>query len=266
VFNGNYQFGLWVTSLGSITAKALTANWNGVIGVYLDNQWSLGTGTITVTAATTLDWNNFNNNGQDGLDVYSNRAITLNNIWSEGNIDVGAHVDTSMHYGAYASQNVTFTGRTSFNGNGNGGLQVYADGNITIANLTANSNSGDGAYLDNYLSGVGHGNVTITGTNSASFNGSGGDGLYVDTDGNFTISNITADGNANDGIESYATNNTSISCASLINNSNYDWQIGTGLTLTLKGLVTTTGVTSPYSVGNGNPIFFTTLVISRTCP
>ncbi len=281
-FNGNFQDGLWATSYGAITAKQLTANNNGGDGAYLDNQWDgavSSTSTVTVTSATAIGWNSFGNNGYDlqngwtvgdGLEVYSNRAITLNNIQANGNFNSGAQVDTADHIYAYAAnaQNVTFTGRNIFQYNGFDGLDVLADGNITINNLTANGNQGNaGASLDNCLfdgisACLGHGNITLTGTNT--FNENNGDGLDTNSHGNIAISKVTADNNGAEGVYGGADGTISVSCGSMTNNFSYGWEFWSSLTITLKGVYVNGnngGFPNPNTLrGSG------TLVTSLSCP
>ncbi len=289
-FNGNFQDGLWVTSLGPISATQLGADSNGGDGVFLDNQWPGGVGGITITSATAINWNTFTNNGQgyfnawpagwnassfttgDGLDVNSNGVISLNDISASGNANAGAKVDTADHTNAYAAnaQNITFTGRNDFENNGYDGLDVFADGNITINNLTARGNNGDeGAYLENdCLSDgfvcAGHGNLTLTGTNT--FNDNNGDGLYANSHGNIAISNVTADNNRLDGVNGVADGTITVSCGSMTNNVSYGWEFSTSplLKVTIKGV---------FANGNnggfpnpGTRLHSGTLVTSLSCP
>ncbi len=277
-FDGNFQDGLWATSYGAISAKQLTANDNGGDGAYLDNQWDgavSSTSTVTVTSASTIGSNNFGNNGYgfqngwtegDGLEVYSNRAVTLNNIQANGNYADGAWAGTASHTNPYAAnaQNVTFTGQNIFLNNGYDGLGVAADGNITINNLTARGNNGDeGAYLDNCLlvSGTctGHGNITLTGINT--FNDNNGDGLYATSHGNVILNNVTADNNRGRGVYTYTTGTLLVSCGSMTNNVSYGWEFWSSLTITLKAV---------FAYGNngglGNTSPHGTLVTSLSCP
>jgi putative surface-exposed virulence protein len=282
-FNGNFQDGLWATSYGAITAKQLTANDNGGDGAYLDNQWDgavSSTSTVTVTSASTIGWNSFGNNGYgyinaetsgDGLEVYSNRAVTLNNIQANGNSFSGAQVDTADHTNAYAAnaQNVTFTGRNTFLNNGSDGLDVTADGNITINNLTANGNQDNGAYLENCLfdtgadACAGHGNITLTGTNTFNDNNNG-DGLFTDSHGNIAMSKVFADNNGLHGVWGGADGTITVSCGSMTNNGSYGWDFWSSLTVTLKGVYANGnngGFPHPNTLlGSG------TLVTSLSCP
>ena len=57
IFNGNYQDGLWATSLGPISVRQIDAEGNGGDGAYLDNQWAGAVGGITMPVSTATSWN-----------------------------------------------------------------------------------------------------------------------------------------------------------------------------------------------------------------
>jgi hypothetical protein len=176
-------------------------------------------------------------------------------------------VDTADHFGAYASQNVTLTGRNRFINNGHDGLIVVADGNITINNLTANGNHGDhGARLDNCNdSGSGctdHGSITLTGINV--FNDNSGDGLFTRSHGNIVLNAVTADNNGVRGVYSKTDGTLLVSCGSMTRNGGYGWEFWSPLTITLKTVFAfgnNGGFPHPNTLlGSG------TLVTSRACP
>jgi len=259
----------------------LHADSNGGDGAYLDNQWARGAGGISVTSYTSIDWNRFTNNGDgysngwtngDGLEINSNGAITLNNIWARDNGSTGASVDNGDHFGSYAAatpQNVTITGQNWFTNNGQDGLDVIADGNISISNVLAYQNQGtDGTWLDNCLwdSGAGacagHGGITLTGVNSFN-NNSKGTGLDVDSHGNIILNNVTADNNGAEGVFGGADGTILVSCGSMNNNKSYGWEFQSWLTVTLKSVF----AYSNKGGGSGNTLLDNgTLVVSRNCP
>ena len=85
-FDTNVQYGLSAQSFGAITTSNLDAYNNGGYGVTLDNAYSNAATTATITMNNLSTWdNNFNNNGDDGLDVLSNRLITLTSITAQNN-------------------------------------------------------------------------------------------------------------------------------------------------------------------------------------
>jgi fibronectin-binding autotransporter adhesin len=264
-FNNNYQDGLWATSLGgAITAGTLTANSNGGRGAYLDNQWdpTIGMGGITLTGTNT-----FNSNGGFGLELYSFGNATISNITASSNGSSGAYLDVWRPTGT-ASITLSGTNTFSFNGdyvaNTGTGLEAYANGSITINNLTANWNADSGAYLNNCRWNgsvcTGSGNITLTGTNT--FLKNYNDGLYTDSHGNITMNKVTADNNGGRGVYGGADGNITVACGSMTNNGWYGWWFQSWLTVTLKGVF---AYGNNGGLGNTNPANGT-FVYVRACP
>ncbi|HUH97241.1 MAG TPA: hypothetical protein VLZ89_07790, partial [Anaerolineales bacterium] len=213
-FDGNFLNGLIVLSAGSITVSNLNASGNGTGfdgltylydssgGVYLQND--VGTGSVLVNGTNT-----FTNNYEDGLDVYSNGAITTNNMIGSGNgvkgtvpdyVWVGAFLENAFN--GY-SKPVTVNGLNVFNSNLDDGLDVLSLGAIKANDLNAAySANGSGVDLDNcsFLSDLGGTgcqaaaqSVTLTGINT--FNDNHLDGLDVYSFGNITAADLNASGN-----------------------------------------------------------------------
>jgi hypothetical protein len=155
-------------------------------GAILDN--TAGTGTVTINNSEFL------NNEGAGLYVYSNGAITTNNLVANSNGDYGAYLDNSFAQG----KAVTLKGFKQFNNNGENagaygdGLMVISAGTITLSNVVANSNFGNGIYLNNTISTAKLG-ITLGGTNFMMNNG--GDGAVLYSYGAITASNLNASGN-----------------------------------------------------------------------
>lgn len=190
--------GLTVITTRSITLTRVQSSGNSGGGALLDN--SGGTGTVIVTGTPT-DPSQFNGNtGGDGLDVFSDGAITLNTITANGNSSgYGAHIDNSS---AFSPQVVNIIGmNNTFDDNYLNGLLVFSFGNITAGNLHADGNSSGvsssdypfsgGVQLENDFAGTGA--ITITGTNT--FTDNSEDGLDVYSNGAITTYNLTATGN-----------------------------------------------------------------------
>ena len=90
----------------------------------------------------------------------------------------------------------------------------------------ASYNDGMGAYLNNCLWNgtkcTGSGSITLTGTNTFSYNY--GDGLYAYTHGNITLNNVTADNNGWTGVYgNSADGSILVACGSMTNNRGYGW-------------------------------------------
>ncbi|HUI88327.1 MAG TPA: right-handed parallel beta-helix repeat-containing protein [Anaerolineales bacterium] len=223
IFNDNYLNGLLAFSLGHISAGNLHADGNsaGVDGsnyaysggVQLENDFA-GTGTITISGTNT-----FTNNYEDGLDAYSDGAITTNNLTAtrnglQGNPTssfewIGAALDNSN---SLTPQNITMGGNNDFESNFNDGVDAIASGVLTINNITSKNNGtsvgtssqlqgGVGAYLQGARA------VTLSGTNLFDGNystitfddGNPADylqtpmaSLTISSDGSIRINNVTA--------------------------------------------------------------------------
>ena len=86
------------------------------------------------------------------------------------------------------------------------GLVVFSKGLITLTNIEAVYNDGDGVYLDNQIPGATGGVTIIAGLNKGNaFHGNWGDGLVVFTNGAVTMTNLYANNNG-DGYGVYIDN------------------------------------------------------------
>jgi hypothetical protein len=269
----NTSYGLWATSLGAIKVNAVTAN-NNFRGAWLDNQWALAVGGITITSATPISPNNFSNNLNIGLYAHSNGALTLSNIWATGNTYAGASLDNCNISGSgctVASGNVTLTGRNRFTYNGDFvnlphssyGLMVSSKGAITISNLVATGNDGIGAILDNCaFDGAGctaTGNLTLTGTND--FSGNYSDGLDFHSGGNVSLTRVTSDLSTNGyGVFGIAHGTITVTCGSFNNNFGTGLYLSSPATMTLIHVIAT-GNSPDISTGGGG-----STIIVPTCP
>ncbi|MCL5428630.1 MAG: hypothetical protein M1347_02350, partial [Chloroflexi bacterium] len=189
-FNYNGDNGLEIYSGGAIMLKDMDVIGNagsGNNGLWLDN--TAGTGIVSLTGTNVIS-----ENAPGGLVVFSNGAVTVNNLVANSNGSwSGAYIDNST---AGSAQPVTLTGfvEAKFNGRG---LHILSNGVITLNNVNASNNTNNceecgGAYLRNdfaFTSGV-----SILGTNI--FNDNGAGGLTVWSKGVININNLTANGNS----------------------------------------------------------------------
>jgi hypothetical protein len=207
-FNTNGDDGLGVLSYGAITANNLTAIDNGQNadpltgwGVFIDNRGSVAK-PVTINGT-----NIFNENFQDGLEVFSLGLIKTNNLTASSNSGAGANLDNQWNFGSFG---VTLTGVNVFESNSLDGLLIYSNGAVTASNISANSNTLNGAYIHAYNDTAPVSKVTLTGNNTFNFNGDGvtgggeeGTGLYVQADYVITLNNLTANGNTEEGAHIY---------------------------------------------------------------
>ena len=257
LFNDNFRDGLNLQSLGAITTNNITSTFNNGNGVVLNNQFGFGFFGVTLTGSNVFETNN-----GDGLVIASNGMVTLNNLSGNSNSGDGVQINTQN---SISEAKINITGNNYFSGNSGTGLVILADASISLNNVTANGNSGNGASINNFDAQGSHWDnaiLNLTGINSFSNNAL--NGLFLRVTSDVDITKITADKNLQDGVNGYsALGNINITCGSMTENLNYGWklQIGTaGKLLVLKGV---------FALGNtvGNTLQTGgTLVTTRTCP
>jgi len=272
VFNGNLNNGLEIVSHGVILVSKPTANDNVGSGAYLDNQWGVAAAPITITGYGIFNANQNmyydpidNPNDLGGLVVFSNGNITLNNLTANDNAMGGAYLANNNWTPAAAPVNVTLNGVNQFNGNmASDGLTIFSDGMITLSNITASYNGGDGAYLDNF-SDMKTGNPrSIIVKGWGTFVNNGLNGLEFYASGSVTLSRVTANGNQNlvpgtgNGVVGEAGTSITFTCGSLNLNVASGYDLTAGTFIVLKGVFT-------YSNGTGN-VYNVPPTITRSCP
>jgi hypothetical protein len=266
--NSNVGTGLRIDSLGAIKINNLMASYNmNGSGALLDNN-----DIATISQPVTITgYGIFNENLDMGLVVNTNGNVVFANISANLNGNGGANIYAVNNATSASLANVSLTGINTFNGNmSTSGLVITTDGAITVSNITANSNVGYGASLDNLTNAnsgpTGIKAVTLSGVNM--FNNNVNGGLYIYASGNVTLTRITANYNndpslpAAPGVTVYSSlGNIVFTCGSLNNNEGKGYFLnvaGVGKTITLKGV---------YTFGNGisnSAIGATT--ITRACP
>ncbi len=247
---------------------------NGGDGLYIGDNGDFTTSDVTLSNVEVINTNygayigtdgsatvinsGFDNNGAIGLIVENGGDITIANVTANGNYDTGAILDNGC---GCATGNIfisssTFNSNDILDNNDGRGLIAYSNGNITLANVTANGNAGGGAELDNTS---GSGNIKLSGKNIFNNNGFGlspSVGLYAISNGDVVLSGVTANGNGSGfgGGAFTASSGGNIS----ITNSNFSYNcsllcfLGTGLFAGASaGDVTLNGVTAN---GNGDPV------------
>lgn len=202
VFNDNVYIGLYIDAKGFITVSNVTANGNGDSGADLSNDASASF-PVGVTLSGT---NNFNGNGNTGLDIDTYGAILINNLTANDNTGGGDGAYLNNFNGDNKTVTpVTITGFVHTNNNEGTGLYIETWGVVTLANITANNNEYGGVYIDNAMNTLVQSGVTISGVNIFSHNDMDGsygnaNGLYIASYGAVLLSNVTADGNSYYGV------------------------------------------------------------------
>lgn len=240
-FNNNtVESGLYIETLGNVVVNNVTASGNGSIGMSISAMSANALGNIT------LKGNNiFNGNNIFGMVINANGVILANNVTANDTaVNQGVMIDNTY---AGVPKAVTFTGVNTFNNNNGGaGLAITSLGAITLSNVTANDNGSHGAELDNNF--VSASNVTLTGKNQ--FNGNGSTGLLVYSQGNITLSNVTAYGNSN-GVSLDNSAGASTTKVTITGVNSFSENTNNGLYVITFGTVTLTKITADGNGGSG---------------
>ncbi len=260
-FNNNAGAGLTVSSKGLITISNIMAAANGSNGVNLNNTLSATNQGVTINGT-----NSFVSNAI-GLNIRTHGNLLANNISAIDNVGGGAYIDNCdvrLPDGAclvLIAKTLKLTGYNYFNNNGGRGLELYSFGAITVSNLTASGNDFSGALLDNerpnnalvQVDSIG----TITLTGYGIFNDNLGNGLETNSHGNIVLTNLSANGNSNNGVKIRAqrTNigtkvyiaNVTLTGLNSFNKNGVD-----GLHVDADGKITLAGITASYNIaGDG---------------
>ncbi len=237
IFNDNKSIGLSVKSKKNITLKLVEASNNWGIGAWLDNQ--SGTGNVTLLGLGTSG-NNFHRNHDIGLWITSAGTVTITNVATDGNWGSGVDVYNVDGLGGVSILSASPAWMNTFTWNeGFAGLVITSKGNIKLVNVSAWDNSEHGVYLDNcYDEGAGctgFGGVTVSSLGTGmvnAFNNNGGSnedgfwgiGLYAESFGSITLTNVEASRNGKDGVRLYNNLTNSLGASSVgnitINNLN----------------------------------------------
>ena len=246
--------GLFIVGGGTTSINNVIANENYTNGVDI-----IDSGSVTLSGS-----NVFSGNDGIGLWVQIAGTITANNLTANSNLNHGVDLDNFLDHGSHS---IILTGTNTFNYNGirEGELDVNADGllletygNMTLSNVTATGNGGDGVYTKtweytdtkNYLGG----SFTLTGTNNFNYNGLNisGQGLYVLTWGIVNISNLNANANGGDGAD--LDNSAYFKSLTLSGTNEFFANGGNGLVIRSTGTIVTNNLDVEGNGGNGATI------------
>ena len=146
----------------------------------------------------------------------------MHNVKSNNNTGHGAFLSNTAGNGNITIDSVSndgSSGSSEFNGNTKDGLSAFSNGDITLTDVTADGDQNlnyDGAYLDNSS-----GSGAIRVDNSTFNNNTGGDGLTILSNGDITLTGVTADNNYDDGV--YLDNTSGSGNISVDNTSGGDF-------------------------------------------
>ena len=175
---------LTVETSGDIELNNVEARDNGAgYGAELDNTAGTNS-TIEVNSSS------FHDNFTIGIQALSNGGITLTDVDAYGNDGAGAVLDNSGS--AFAGTVTIWT--STFNDNGDTGLDVSSNGAILTVDIEASGNGEYGAVLDNSLSDDPQ-SVTVGYLYGSEFNDNYNSGLTVLSQGDITVYQATANNN-----------------------------------------------------------------------
>ena len=222
-YSENGLNGIDITSLGSILLYNIIADDNSGSGMVLDTCVStgsvcLGVGKVVVNSYYSLV-NTFDGNGEYGLNITSAGNVSLTFVTASENGDTGLNIDTTLSSASITIRNPIRTGTAAYSYNGGDGINISTNGNISIFNVTASSNTGSGMMLDNCQFGsgecIGFGKVTMKGLYGQvnEFNSNHDYGVYIESGGAVTLINIHADQNGYNGL--YVNNSLELAIQSV---------------------------------------------------
>jgi hypothetical protein len=265
---GNDGDGLEILSRGNVTAAYLTANNNGVHGVTINNTYAGIPKSVTIAG-----YNVFNDNEGDGfyegngLGIESLGSIVLYNLSASNNGRDGVSL---YNTGCNSQYPVSIYGVNIFSGNGRNGLYLFSHGSVTLNNVIAVENGlvslGNGVEVHNINMCLGSvfypKPVVVKGTNT--FLSNNDTGIYVDSAGAISVSNVTANKNGFGGAFLYnrfldfLSQNYPTTAPVTINGYGvfeYNGYVGgynqSGLTIKTHGSVTLANINANYNYGSG---------------
>jgi Right handed beta helix region len=219
-----------VITTGSIKLdRVQAARTTNTFGAYLENT----SGSVTISNSAFYD-------GDYGLVIYSQGAVTLKSVTIDNNASIGARI----YNDAGAPSPVTVM-NSRFEANAGNGLTILSDGPVSLSNLSNKDNAEMGAYIDNRS---GLGDVLLNGANSFLDNEDAG--LQVFTNGKVRANTLIAYHNGlttpnAPGVYIYALKAVTIGNAQFKSNS------GHGLAVYTDGPITASNLNATNNNGNG---------------
>lgn len=258
-FNNNGRFGVWAVSKGAITVTNIQANNNGSDGASLRNNYGGSIANVTV-AVSGVTRNEFNGNGLDEsympVDDYYKVGLNGLTIKTLGNIivkNVLAQNNQNEGGGIVVRNDESVTPKTVMisdcyvSGNDWHGLFVWSKGNITLTNISADTNHLSGVFTDNCLYNDGSGTCGGTGTVSLSnitSNNNWSRGIEVYSKGVINLTDVSTNGNTGDeGIfleNDYSGSTASVTLKNITSKENNN----NGVLILTNGAVTLSNITA----------------------
>jgi hypothetical protein len=184
--------GVYVSAKGAITLYDVTADGNTGYGINLDNEHGPLPALIkaTLIEASSNSWN--------GININTRGALTITNVTANENTGNGVNIGSSGTAPIIITINSLYAHRyNETSGNEENGLEISANGPVTLVSLRSNDNMSNGLYLQNSGSNTAVTTIKVLDVTAgpASFTGNGWMGMVIQTNGPVIVANINASEN-----------------------------------------------------------------------
>ena len=177
--------GIYLDVKGPVTLKDFKTYENGSDGLHINSS---GTGAITITNASNV-FNESRNNGGNGYYIETRGPVTITNFDNYNNGGLGGYIKNSDALSAMAvTLNLLGTSDyiNGYSNNGQGGLEIFSRGAVTVKNVQVTDNQGTGLFINNVPTSPIAGLPVTVSDSSFSRNWFGFDGLKIESKGLIT--------------------------------------------------------------------------------
>ena len=193
--SGNGEDGVVITTKGAVTLTGVYADENQT-GAVINNYFFGRTASVSISAS------HFNaNTVGDGLYVNSGGKITLTKTSASGNEGIGAQLLNDK--AGSSVQSITINNDAvkigselnGFSDNKKGGLVIGARGSVSLSNVEASRNTGNGGFIYNFAGSPSDVKITNSYFDSNDDGVGGGYGLDIKSMGNISLNGGSANEN-----------------------------------------------------------------------
>ncbi len=253
-FDHNTGDGIFVYSNGSISLDSLDASNNFQNGLNLPNPASRASVSVLNTRTDGF-YSSFSNNSSLGINIATLGNVTIKNIGAWENCKSGLYIDNLQGGAGFGSVKVLASPNQGnhFPNNGENGLQIISNGSITMVNVDAFDNYGDGASLNNAGSSSTAGISITWGNFWGNGAGTGATGLTAASNGSITWKFGGAWENGGDGASLINTNGSGSVTVAGSNKERmwFGYNGSSGLIIESKGQITLQYAYADYNGADG---------------
>ncbi len=235
--------GLVVGSTGIVTITNIQASDNTGSGVSIDNTNTPNVPGVAVKRKGAFT-NTFNNNGGYGLYIQSYGSISIANVDASGNGNTNAYLSNT--WDDSIAKPVSILNSTFNNSSSSDGLSLHADAQVTLLNVEASGNAGGGIYAKNDYTG----SYNLTATNVDVNGNQASEGLRFYSTGAVTARDLTAFGNAANGMW-FGSSGQEIGNFTLSGTNFFSGNVSNGLRIDSVGNVNISQVTAEKNGNSG---------------